>query len=736
MKTSKTLSFLSFCAACLFGAVAPLSARQGDAAKKAAAGLHDAFSKAEKSFRSNFPGSGIVYTTKGIEDALKIYQDALSVPNLNNTQKIEIRKRIANCLLELMNVKDANTILAEASVLPGLTAEEKFRAQWNQMDAFRRELNFSKAIPLCRELLKYGKINRNDKRKITGILIRNTVQEKGLAAAEKIFAGDPEARLQVAWLFPEQSDAFFEKLFFSKEAGITDDNRFHALKFMLSNAAQNMDLPRLRKICVWADHFLKTHRMRNLYERAFNGWTLRNIRNNSAVMTFCMKKRLAYNHADVEATEILTGCMIKDGRLDLALDTVNTILKQEKIPAGKRKFFSEIQAVLSAKNPKDAVNALLAIPEGNDAGRQRPPAEKASLLQRAGQFAMKCGKENFAKAFWNEREALLVQEEKRTLPCVFMENGPQNIAEFLTDPVILDPARAGVLDRKYGENLQFLLETDSALTGRTVTKDDGKALQPTRFTASCNETGVQFFFLMHCDPERAKNLKLGYGSFGGFEAYLATGFDQPYYCFLISCPPQEKVEDFFFTQYDNQHFRRAMVKKGNLRVSFQISKDQVLMLLEIDWLAVMNGIPKNGDIWEFDAIHWERGGYSWGGSKSVHNRSSFGNLVFANMTEKNRTKIKRRLLAYAQKTYKKELSNWNGCLENWLDPELGDPVFEAEVIAPFRAEFGTLVDAIKPDMTDTEVNRIFDKAYSTLINTRFVVQELRKNYLTKKLTEE
>jgi len=71
-----------------------------------------------------------------------------------------------------------------------------------------------------------------------------------------------------------------------------------------------------------------------------------------------------------------------------------------------------------------------------------------------------------------------------------------------------------------------------------------------------------------------------------------------------------------------------------------------------------------------------------------------------------------------------------------MDPELGDRKFYLEVVEPFKKKYGAYVGAIKPDMPDAEVNRIYDEAYLTLINTKYVIQKLRREYLAKRFVEE
>jgi len=116
--------------------------------------LKAVYSKAEQLFRSNFPGSGFAsYSDDGILGAMKEYQEALKIEGLSNMQKIELHKRIANCCLEVMDVEKANAELQKAAALPGLDEKEKFAANENLADAYRRELDYEKVIPAYLNLL-------------------------------------------------------------------------------------------------------------------------------------------------------------------------------------------------------------------------------------------------------------------------------------------------------------------------------------------------------------------------------------------------------------------------------------------------------------------------------------------------------------------------------------------------------------------------------------------------------
>ena len=191
--------------------------------------------------------------------------------------------------------------------------------------------------------------------------------------------------------------------------------------------------------------------------------------------------------------------------------------------------------------------------------------------------------------------------------------------------------------------------------------------------------------------------------------------------------------DSFVTQYDNAAFRNAVQKEGNVKVENRVLDNGVATLLTFSWKVFFNRVPAAGDAWAFEAIHWEQCGYSWGGSKSVHNRSSFGSLVFANMTPDNLRTIKRRLVAAAAAAYRRELSaRNNGCMEIWQDPELGDRRFYAEVIKPLQDSLDVYLAKAKAGMTDEDVDLLFAEAVPRWMNIQYVVADLRRDYLDRR----
>ena len=94
----------------------------------------------------------------------------------------------------------------------------------------------------------------------------------------------------------------------------------------------------------------------------------------------------------------------------------------------------------------------------------------ASQLKNYARYAMRLSDYKKARALWDAREKMLVKYEKPSLKVPFIKDGPRDISEFLASDRLKDPKNIGVLNRKFGDKLQFLLETDSATTGRVVTQ--------------------------------------------------------------------------------------------------------------------------------------------------------------------------------------------------------------------------------------------------------------------------
>jgi hypothetical protein len=370
--------------------------------------------------------------------------------------------------------------------------------------------------------------------------------------------------------------------------------------------------------------------------------------------------------------------------------------------------------------------------------QKNPPADnlgRADFLLRGVKHAMSLRQDDVAKAIYAERAKLVRKEEPRSLPCPYVENAPQDISSILASPFYKN-APKGLADRKFGEDLKFIIETD-VTANRSMTEFNGKPFRPTEIFAFCDAKGVKVMLRAFYDKETLEKFKSGFGGVGGYEAYIAPGFDSPY-TFLGFSPGATKIDSAFLTQYDNgSGYRNLKSEDDSILLSNYVADDSVISLLSFSWVKEFASLPSNGDKWYFEPLCWSQGGWSWGGSKTVHNRSNFGALVFEGITPKAAAAIRRIVLKKASDVYwSAKSARSNGCIEFWKDPVLGDPAFYNECLKPLVARLDSYTGRVKPTMTDEEVMDVYEHAAKDWMNIAFIVSSLRERYIERKLIED
>ena len=270
-----------------------------------------------------------------------------------------------------------------------------------------------------------------------------------------------------------------------------------------------------------------------------------------------------------------------------------------------------------------------------------------------------------------------------------------------------------------------------------MTEFNGKPFRPTEIFTFCDAKGVKVMLRQFCDKETLEKFKGGFGGIGGYEAYIATGFDTPY-TFLGFGPGETKLHSDFLTQYDNgTGYRNPKSEDDSILLSNYIADDSVVSLLAFSWVKAFANLPSNGDKWYFESLCWSNGGWSWGGSKSVHNRSAFGALVFEGITPKAAAEIRRSVVKKACDTYwNAKSARSNGQVEIWKDPELGDPEFYKECVEPLVKRLDTYTGKVKADMSDEDVMEVYENAAREWMNIDFVVSSLRSRYIKQKMLED
>jgi hypothetical protein len=316
-----------------------------------------------------------------------------------------------------------------------------------------------------------------------------------------------------------------------------------------------------------------------------------------------------------------------------------------------------------------------------------------------------------------------------------VEKAPIDVGAWLVSPWTKNPKRAGRLNRPYGDNLKLLLETDSAVTSRNIGPDaggDADAENRTDFHALCDTEGVHLFF-MAWDPKAAEVVN-GFATGGSYEGYLAPGRYQPYTFFSIDLPGGH-LNDQFLTMYPNRFFRPASSKSGTVKTETHAVEGGFATTLFFSWEAFYDRLPGEGDAWAFENIRWTRaGGRSFGGSESVHNPSSWGDLVFTGLSPENRRVIKRRLVIKAAASYTRMKRDPAGPVSWWSDRDLGDPEFYDKALRPLVERLDALARQVSGGMTPEQVEMLFEQAVPGWLELPHLAAGLRRDYLAAKLT--
>lgn len=385
----------------------------------------------------------------------------------------------------------------------------------------------------------------------------------------------------------------------------------------------------------------------------------------------------------------------------------------------------EADFLLKMSNAKGDVGKVIAAFESTNR------VEWAENLGKAARALLRDGDEAAARKVWARREQIAPPTEQPVLDVPYWDEGPHDI-RGIVESDFYKQAKKGYLNRKYGDNLKFLIETDSATLGREMTTDKGEKFRPTELFAFWDRYGVKI--LLRSFVDNMESVKAGFGGPGGYETYLATGIDDPYHCIMFDPKEGGEADDGFITQYDNlTGYRQISSADGTLVFDNLYFDDGAATLITIPWRAVFNATPWKHPAWYFEPIHWAHGGLSWGGSKSVHHRSSFGKLRFTGGDAKSYTAVKRVLLPVAKAKFGASCSARSGGeTERWQDPELGDQEFYLAEVKPLVERIKPMMDLVKADMSDEDVVKAWDAAGEDALNIDYLVSLKRAAWLDAK----
>ena len=399
-----------------------------------------------------------------------------------------------------------------------------------------------------------------------------------------------------------------------------------------------------------------------------------------------------------------------------AVDAAFVIAAFDGTDGNARKIVAAAKSVAEFRGQKDDKQAL------------------AKLIAERASAELKGGDEKCARALLEEYEKFVPSRPQSHLNCEYWPDAPQDLATILASDRY-KKVEKGILGYPYGDNLKFLIETDSALMGREMTTDNGEKFRPTELFAFFDRNGVRIILRSFEDMTA---VKAGFGTPAGYEAYLSPGVEAPYWCYMFSPVVGGKADmsDGFLTQYANgTGFRPSNQKSATLFTSYAYLDDGAATMLSIPWYAAFMYTPDREKAWFFEPINWSHGGRSWGGSTSVHYRSSFGALEFKGADKAALTAIRRQLLPRAKAAFDAACSSRdNSPFDRWQDNVLGDQEFYLAKVKPFRERLAAYLNGkrIKVDMTDDDVNEIYEAVAIDAFNCRYIIAQMRADWLEEK----
>ncbi len=673
------------------------------AAQKASVDAWRALDKEASALKQkDFKGGFANYFHDNIDAARALYETALTNGVMLNAQKIAAIRQIAQMHLEATrDGKAALAAMEQSFKLPGLTEDDKKAAE-----AARTSL---------RVLMRLEKPEPKDDKK------KEEVKKDANYFRVNFASVDKEHKNAIG----RQNALVNDYLPFIAELD------FDAYAKAFAAKAKEMD---------------ENYPSINVY-RKVRDWTLGwHVRNNPRKAMRDPRYRLFMLEANEKAPEAKrftpmemvawagddVACQAKaafygEKVLELAKDPANKV-KLNEVDAAKRAIAFRDAGVDPARRIAAVAAYYAAL------GKAEDKVGQAEMLAKEAKDLLRAGDEKGAKTIWAAREKLVPPRGQAKLDCFWWKDAPSDIRGILESDTYKN-APKGLLNRKYGDNLKFLIETDSAILGREMTTDKGEKFRPTELFAFCDDKGVKLLLRAYLD--NMADVKAGLAGVPGYETYLATGIDDAYHCFMFDPREGGKPDDSFVTMYDNgTGYRNVNTKKGNLLYTNLYLDDGAATLVSIPWSSTFASIPSKSPAWYFEALNWCHGGLSWGGSVSVHQRSSFGELTFTGVDAAALTAIKRRLLVAAKNAFWSAMSSRsNGYAEIWKDPELGDQDFWRAEVKPLTDRLAQASARIKKDMSDADVNEIYDTCGEDMFNVVYRISQMRTKWLQKKMTE-
>jgi hypothetical protein len=354
--------------------------------------------------------------------------------------------------------------------------------------------------------------------------------------------------------------------------------------------------------------------------------------------------------------------------------------------------------------------------------------EYAQALQIAAQWTLNLQRNEECERYSAAYRALFKEAPERRYAVKYFDSPVSSIAAWRG---VADSLEKSYVDVKMCGELDSL-ETDVA-TGRTEIEKTALDSKDARMEVSsfCDVEGLKI--VMRVADANARAVENGFAGGIGTECYFAPGAGEPYICFSSS--PKEGIGFVFYTAYSSAYAQRVEYDDArspfSLRQETAFTDGDYVLMVTLPWSAFYQKLPAaSGTEWRFECL---ADGHSWGGSQGVHESSSWGRLVF-DLKPDELAAIRRRLVYDTCKAWSRSGHGALSAFDRWGDPVVGDPEFYEECLKPLEAELKAQAAKVKPDMSDDEVNEVYEKGAKVWIGLDHEIDALRREWLLGKLT--
>lgn len=442
-----------------------------------------------------------------------------------------------------------------------------------------------------------------------------------------------------------------------------------------------------------------------------------------------------YWHADwagvVEFFEVFKGAQYLDaprlqrmyvislvmcGRRDDAIKVLESRLADKTLKPLDRVKFEVTQALLAGRDSEEVVKAA-----------KLSRKDEITALATAARQALTFGLNEPVERLAARHASYFVDFPQRTLKVLHVKTPVESIADWRAVREKLDRQ---FCDRPFGADLDAL-ETDVASGRQKVETTDLDSVDVRAEISAISDVNGLHIYRYVRDPN-ARAVQGGFAGGMGAEIYFAPGKYEPYLCFWADA--RTGIDGAFQTTYNYSEHRRVDISgvkdKNAFRCETLFTDKDYVQHFFFAWDSFYQKLPTDGTKWRFECIAFgPKGPFTLGGSENVHNSSKWCDLEFR-LDQADIVAIRRAMLARAVK-------GWNkvGHLERfdmWADTEIGDPEFYEAVLKPIEAELKGYAKEVRQDMSDEDVNRVFEKALKRWMGISHEIDELRRVWLLEK----